>query len=173
MDSSDLRVFVRDDLIPLSILKDLETNCPDSDINNVDKSVYDNTTKIVSDMGSEWNIPPDESYLKQGLIVKKDTPPIYFTSLEWKKTISDILGVDYKRIDIESWQYRTNIENTNGLWLHTDKDLFGEEFNRSIEVLIYVNNQDWKEEYEGCLELWDKEMSSCRQKIMPIFNNKD
>ena len=42
-------------------------------------------------------------------------------------------------------------------------------FDRRVNVLIYLN-KDWKEEYKGCLELWDKEMKSCKQKILPLFN---
>jgi len=40
---------------------------------------------------------------------------------------------------------------------------------RRINVLIYLN-KNWKEEYNGNLELWDKNMRSCRKKITPIFN---
>ena len=42
-------------------------------------------------------------------------------------------------------------------------------FNRRVNVLIYLN-KDWKKEYKGCLELWDKEMKECKQKILPSFN---
>ena len=42
-------------------------------------------------------------------------------------------------------------------------------FDRRINVLIYLN-KDWKKEYKGCLELWDKEMKECKQKILPNFN---
>ena len=40
---------------------------------------------------------------------------------------------------------------------------------RRINVLIYLN-KNWEKEYEGALELWDKEMKNCIQKIYPIFN---
>tara|TARA_B100001093_G_scaffold40169_1_gene34183 strand:- start:152 stop:967 length:816 start_codon:yes stop_codon:yes gene_type:complete len=40
---------------------------------------------------------------------------------------------------------------------------------RRINVLIYLNH-DWKESYGGSLELWDKEMKKCVQKIVPVFN---
>ena len=33
-----------------------------------------------------------------------------------------------------------------------------------------MNDKNWKEEYKGSLELWDKEMKECRQKILPSFN---
>ena len=42
-------------------------------------------------------------------------------------------------------------------------------FDRRVNVLIYLN-KDWKEEYKGSLELWDKEMKECRKKILPSFN---
>ena len=40
---------------------------------------------------------------------------------------------------------------------------------RRVNVLIYLN-KNWKEEYDGHLELWDKEMKECKKKILPIFN---
>ena len=40
---------------------------------------------------------------------------------------------------------------------------------RRLNVLIYLN-KNWKEEYGGHLEFWDKEMKYCKTKILPIFN---
>ena len=40
---------------------------------------------------------------------------------------------------------------------------------RRINVLIYLN-KNWKEKYRGCLELWDKEMKECKQRMLPSFN---
>ncbi len=40
---------------------------------------------------------------------------------------------------------------------------------RRINVLVYIN-KDWKEEYGGNFELWDKNMEKCEAKILPIFN---
>ena len=40
---------------------------------------------------------------------------------------------------------------------------------RRINVLIYLN-ENWKEEYGGDLELWDKNMNKCVKKISPEFN---
>lgn len=41
--------------------------------------------------------------------------------------------------------------------------------NRRINLLIYLN-QDWQENYEGHLELWDKPMKNCVQRVLPVFN---
>jgi hypothetical protein len=40
---------------------------------------------------------------------------------------------------------------------------------RRINVLVYMN-KDWKEEYGGHFELWNKEMTAAEQKILPLFN---
>jgi Rps23 Pro-64 3,4-dihydroxylase Tpa1-like proline 4-hydroxylase len=40
---------------------------------------------------------------------------------------------------------------------------------RRINVLIYLN-KDWKDEYGGHFELWNKEMTAAEQKLLPIFN---
>jgi Rps23 Pro-64 3,4-dihydroxylase Tpa1-like proline 4-hydroxylase len=40
---------------------------------------------------------------------------------------------------------------------------------RRINLIVYLN-KDWQEEYNGHLELWDRTMSRCVKKILPVFN---
>ncbi len=40
---------------------------------------------------------------------------------------------------------------------------------RRINVLVYLN-KDWKDEYGGHFELWNKDMTLAEQKILPLFN---
>ncbi len=40
---------------------------------------------------------------------------------------------------------------------------------RRVNILIYLN-KDWKPEYRGDLELWDRKMKGVVQKISPVFN---
>lgn len=40
---------------------------------------------------------------------------------------------------------------------------------RRLNVLVYLN-ENWKEEYGGHFELWDKEMKGAKNKILPLFN---
>ncbi len=40
---------------------------------------------------------------------------------------------------------------------------------RRLNLLLYLN-KDWREEYGGHLQLWDREMTRCEQKVLPVFN---
>jgi hypothetical protein len=40
---------------------------------------------------------------------------------------------------------------------------------RRLNLLLYLN-KDWREDYGGHLQLWDKEMTRCEAKVLPIFN---
>lgn len=40
---------------------------------------------------------------------------------------------------------------------------------RRLNVLVYLN-KDWKDEYGGHLELWNRDMTECVEKILPVFN---
>ena len=43
------------------------------------------------------------------------------------------------------------------------------QLDRRLNALVYLN-REWKDEYGGHLELWDRDMKSCVQKILPVFN---
>lgn len=43
------------------------------------------------------------------------------------------------------------------------------QLDRRLNVLLYLN-KDWKEEYGGHFELWDKDMTRAEKKILPLFN---
>jgi Rps23 Pro-64 3,4-dihydroxylase Tpa1-like proline 4-hydroxylase len=40
---------------------------------------------------------------------------------------------------------------------------------RRLNLMLYVN-KDWKEEYGGHLELWNRDMTAAEAKILPVFN---
>jgi hypothetical protein len=40
---------------------------------------------------------------------------------------------------------------------------------RRLNLLLYLN-KDWREEYGGHLELWNRDMSQCEARVLPVFN---
>jgi Rps23 Pro-64 3,4-dihydroxylase Tpa1-like proline 4-hydroxylase len=40
---------------------------------------------------------------------------------------------------------------------------------RRLNLILYLN-RDWSEEFGGHLELWNREMTRCERRILPVFN---
>lgn len=54
--------------------------------------------------------------------------------------------------------------------IHADFNVHTElKLDRRINLLLFLN-RDWKEEYGGHLELWNRGMTECVQSILPVFN---
>lgn len=54
--------------------------------------------------------------------------------------------------------------------VHADFNFHGAWFlDRRLNVLVYLNH-GWREEWGGCLELWDRDLSRCVTKVVPTFN---
>jgi Rps23 Pro-64 3,4-dihydroxylase Tpa1-like proline 4-hydroxylase len=62
------------------------------------------------------------------------------------------------------------ILNGGKLAIHTDfNQLASLDLYRRLNVLLYLN-ENWKDEYNGNLELWDQTCSSCVKSVAPTFN---
>ena len=54
--------------------------------------------------------------------------------------------------------------------LFGDKDCLGPNvIHRRVNVFLFFND-DWREEWGGHLELWNRNMSACQQRISPLWN---
>ncbi|HEV3457665.1 MAG TPA: 2OG-Fe(II) oxygenase, partial [Thermoanaerobaculia bacterium] len=40
---------------------------------------------------------------------------------------------------------------------------------RRLNLIVYLN-KDWLPEYGGEIELWDRDMRRCAQRVLPVFN---
>ena len=63
------------------------------------------------------------------------------------------------------------IFNNGSLNVHTDfnSHITNKSWRRVLNILIYFNT-DWKDEYNGELEFWDKDVKNKVKSIKPIFN---
>jgi 2OG-Fe(II) oxygenase superfamily len=62
------------------------------------------------------------------------------------------------------------IEPGGFLKVHADFNVHPKlKLDRRLNMLIYLN-RNWKEEYGGHLELWSRDGTHCRKKILPVFN---
>ncbi len=62
------------------------------------------------------------------------------------------------------------IEPGGFLKIHADFNIHPKlKLDRRLNMLIYLN-KDWPEEYGGHLELWDRDVRRCEQRILPVFN---
>ena len=56
------------------------------------------------------------------------------------------------------------------LGIHADFNVHGRlKCERKLNLLVYLN-EDWKQEYGGQLELWDREMKDCVVRVAPVFD---
>lgn len=56
------------------------------------------------------------------------------------------------------------------LGIHADFSQHGRlPLHRRVNALLYLN-RDWREEWGGALELWDRDRVACRRRIFPNFN---
>ncbi len=61
-------------------------------------------------------------------------------------------------------------QNGGHLDIHADFNLHKQmRVERRLNVLIYLN-RDWQEEWGGCFEIWDKEMTRQMAKFTPTYN---
>ena len=62
------------------------------------------------------------------------------------------------------------LKNEGFLNIHADFNRHPKmKLDRRLNILVYLN-KNWKDEFGGQLQLWDKDMIECKKNIVPIFN---
>lgn len=127
---SELRAIVVDRFAPRGdprLLATLEARCPRREV----PSAYPDSFRAVGrELSLQWNVPPDENYARHGVLVHRGDPRD--PSLHWvARRVSVLLG---KQLEVSEVQYKTHLDRSNGVWLHTDRRA-----GRQILVLLYLD----------------------------------
>jgi len=118
----------------------------------------------------------DEDTARSLGILEQKSPITYATlkylySKDAMQFLSELTGIENLQSD-PSWFGAGvhKVRNSGKLAVHADFNL-NWKINkyRRINLLLYMN-KDWKDEYNGHLELWERDMSACAGKIAPVFN---
>lgn len=106
----------------------------------------------------------------------KFPPPILrlheaLASQEWLDLLSYVMDIPNLLADPQLVGGGIHETGPRGhLDVHVDFNyLEDRQLHRRINILVYFN-KDWKEEWGGNIELWDKDVKVCHHSFMPIFN---
>lgn len=132
----------------------------------------------------EWRFNPidfhaDQVY-KRSITVLDNMLPIsniisqYVNNPEFLTFLREVTGLEEL---VGDWTFQgggAHITPKGGsLNIHHDFNFIGDpenpEFYRKVNLLIYLN-EEWEEEWNGNLELWEKDLSSKVHSISPKFN---
>ena len=92
-------------------------------------------------------------------------------SPEFVSAVSKMTGIPNLLPDPELIGGGIHETNSGGrLDVHVDFNFIEKnQWHRRVNILFYFN-KDWKEEYGGYLDLWDKDVKHCAGAFAPIFN---
>jgi hypothetical protein len=92
-------------------------------------------------------------------------------SPDWLRTLADITEIDDLIADPELIGGGIHETGSGGLLdVHVDFNYLVErDLHRRLNILLYFN-PDWREEWGGNLELWDRDVRTCTHSIAPVLN---
>jgi len=132
---------------------------------------YEESKKI----GREFSAVNEKSKI-QVTDSKKFSPAILklhhlLASEEFVDKVSQMTGIPNLLPDPELMGGGIHETNSGGrLDVHVDFNFIEkEQWHRRVNILIYFN-KDWKEEYGGYLDIWDKDVKQCHGAFAPVFN---
>jgi hypothetical protein len=92
-------------------------------------------------------------------------------SPEFLATMSDLMGIANLCADAALVGGGIHETNSGGrLDVHVDFNYDeAKQMHRRLNILVYFN-KDWKQEYGGYLDIWDKDVTRCYGSFAPLFN---
>lgn len=151
--------IVIDDFLPKNLIDKICDNFPNEQLNN----------DVVFEMGyaglhKRQVLPADcNGFIREVFGFFNSLPMLQF--LESMTTIPSLISDPHY---IGGGFHETSAGGKLGI--HADFRINDKlHLNRRINIIIYLN-KDWKDEYGGYLELWDKKMENKVHTIAPIFN---
>jgi Rps23 Pro-64 3,4-dihydroxylase Tpa1-like proline 4-hydroxylase len=149
---------VIDDVLPRAVAEGIVERFPEP--RSLPWRRYDNESEVKLEFQDETRL---DEYLRETLY--------QFNSalfLEFLETLTNIRGLIPDPYFEGGGLHQ--IERGGFLNIHADFDHHSRlGLRRRLNVLIYLN-REWKDEYGGHLELWDREMRACVRRIAPTFN---
>jgi Rps23 Pro-64 3,4-dihydroxylase Tpa1-like proline 4-hydroxylase len=160
--------IVIDDFLPEMVLNNVV-----DEFNNNDKWWYDRVKWTEEFQVNKFYWPHDIESAKN---MSNDLPTIsklvnYLNSPEMLKYLEELTGID-NLISDESLMGGGLHKITSGgkLAIHRDYKVHPiKKIYRRLNLLIYLN-KNWEKEWEGNLELWDKDYNNVQVSVGPIFN---
>jgi len=150
--------IIIDNFLPEKIFKEISTNFPESDSDIWDVFNYEQQIKKASNKISKFPSPARELFH-------------FLNSYEFIAPLEKLLGI--RKLISDPYYYGAGlhqIESGGKLNIHSDfSEMEHLKLFRRCNLIIYFNN-NWKESYGGKLELWEKDMSKCVNKVTPIGN---
>jgi Rps23 Pro-64 3,4-dihydroxylase Tpa1-like proline 4-hydroxylase len=138
---------------------------------------YDDEAHTMIHQVNKFYIPASNHKAAESLAVFSRDCPItlsvlnYLYSEQVTNFLTELTGIpNLKRDTMWLGAGAHKVCNGGKLDVHADFNLnWKTGLYRRINLLLYLS-KDWKDEYGGHLELWERDLSKCAGKILPTFN---
>jgi hypothetical protein len=149
---------VLDDFLPDALVDQVLSEFPRS--RRADWTTYDNENEVKLAVEDETRFGPSTRHLLH-----------QFNSSVFLSCLECLTGIDGLIPDPHFCGGGLHqIERGGFLNVHADFNWYPRlRLDRRLNLILYLN-KDWTDEYRGHLELWNREMSACERRILPVCN---
>ena len=150
--------FVADDVLPPEVLEDVIAEFPAPEQGEWES--FDKPTELKLALAD----PTQMGTATRNLLAELNSEPF----INWLEQVTGIDGLipDPHYVGGGLHQIRPG----GFLKVHADFNWHKRlRLDRRLNLLLYLN-KGWEESYGGHLELWDKSMTQCATKVLPVFN---